>query len=55
MTEDSGFRARSGIEWGTLLRGLLVALVVAVVLALLYWQFAVNPNLWDVLTMRANH
>lgn len=54
MTEDGDRRPSSGIEWGTLLRGLLVALVVAVVLLLLYWQFAVSPNLWDVLTNGAN-
>ena len=48
MTQDGDRRPRSVSHWGTLLRGLLVTLVVAVVLLLAYWQFAVSPNLWDV-------
>jgi hypothetical protein len=54
VTEDRDHRRRPEYRWRILLLGPIIALVVALVLVALYWQFAVHPNLWDFVTNGAD-
>lgn len=44
-----------GVNWRTTLRVVLVVLLMLVVLVALWWQLAVHPSLWEVLTDGANY